>query len=229
MKNLLFIFLLLSYSVSLQAQNVQCYALTKQGANVQYSYTYGNKLMGYLVLSVQENGIENEKTIVKTLWTFLNKKGKPSKSASIAGYGEGMLSVNTIENGAYYMTQDLGLAAGGEDRHGYILKMPASLNVGDSIEGGKLIFENKFMGMTFKNELTYSGFNVVDEVDITTPAGKFHCFKVTGNVKGQYNRTDIDDNQIWYIADGIGIVREEIHYFGVKKPIILEAYKVSGL
>lgn len=229
MRHLLFLFVLLSFSVSCQAQDVKCYALTKQGASVQYSYTYGKKLMGYFVLSVQENSIENGKTNVKTLWTFLNKKGKPSKSASFAGYGEGMLSVITIENGSYYMTQDLGLAAGGENRHGNILKMPASLKVGDSIEGGKLFFENRFMGMTFKNELVYSDFKVVDEVDINTPAGNFHCLKVTGNVKGQYNRTDIDDDQTWYIAPGIGIVREEIHYWGVKKPVILEAYKVCGL
>lgn len=229
MRHLLFLFVLLSFSVSCQAQDVKCYALTKQGASVQYSYTYGKKLMGYFVLSVQENSIENGKTNVKTLWTFLNKKGKPSKSASFAGYGEGILSVITIENGSYYMTQDLGLAAGGENRHGNILKMPASLKVGDSIEGGKLFFENRFMGMTFKNELVYSDFKVVDEVDINTPAGNFHCLKVTGNVKGQYNRTDIDDDQTWYIAPGIGIVREEIHYWGVKKPVILEAYKVCGL
>ena len=39
----------------------------------------------------------------------------------------------------------------------------------------------------------------------------------------------VDDNQVWYIAKGMGIVRQEINYMGSKRPIILEAYKVNGL
>ena len=39
----------------------------------------------------------------------------------------------------------------------------------------------------------------------------------------------INDNQVWYIAPGIGIVREELYYMGEKRPIILEAYKVDGI
>ena len=219
---------LLTCAVSF-AQDTQGYALTKKGASIQYSYKYGKKLMGYIVTTVQDNKLENGKNTVTTLWTMLNKKEKPSKTAKFAGFGDGLLSSMTLENGTYYMTMDLGLASGGENRHGYILKMPATLKVGDNIEGSTLNYENKFMGMTFKNELTYSGFKVVEEVDLETPAGKFRCLKVTGNVKGKFQRMDIDDNEVMYIAPGMGIIRQEINYMGGNKPIVLEAYKVSGL
>ncbi len=213
------------------AQNTQGYALTKKGASIQYSYKYGKKqkLMCYIVTTVQDNKSENGKDIVTILWTMLNKKEKPSKTAAFAGFGDGLLSSMTLESGAYYMTMDLGLATGGENRHGYILKMPATLKVGDTIEGGTLNYENKAMGMTFKNELTYSGFKVVEEVDLETPAGKFHCLKVTGNVKGKFQRMDINDDEVMYIAPGMGIIRQEINYMGENRPIILEAYKVNGL
>ena len=219
---------LLTCAVSF-AQDTQGYALTKKGASIQYSYKYGKKLMGYIVTTVQDNKLENGKNTVTTLWTMLNKKEKPSKTAKFAGFGDGLLSSMTLENGTYYMTMDLGLATGGENRHGYILKMPATLKVGDTIEGSTLNYENKFMGMTLKNELTYNNFKVVEEADLTTPAGTFHCLKVTGNVKGKFQRADIDDDQVWYIAPGMGIIRQEMHYLGEKRPIILEAYKVSGI
>ena len=219
---------IITYAACL-AQDTQCYALTKQGACLRYSYTYGKKLMAYYDITVQENKTENGKTVVSTLWKLLNKKGKPSKSAAIGGFGDGLLTSITIENNSYYMTNDLGLAGGGENRHGYILKIPATLNVGDTIEGSTLNSETKFMGATMKNELTYNNFKVVEETDLTTAAGTFHCFKVTGNVKGKFSKMDIDDNQVMYIAPGMGIIRQEINYLGDKRPIVIEVCSVSGL
>lgn len=211
------------------AQETQGYALAKKDASIQYSYMYGKKLMGYIVSTVQDNKSEDGKNVVTVLWKMLNKKEKPSKTASLMGLKEGLLSSLTMDNGAYKMTYDLAMSLGGENRHGYILNMPATLKVGDVIEGSTLKFENKAMGMTFKNELTYNDFKVVDEVELTTPAGTFRCLKVTGNIKGTYQRMKVDDNQVWYIAKGMGIVRQEINYMGSKRPIILEAYKVNGL
>lgn len=219
----------LLYSVACIAQETQGYALAKKGASIQYSYMYGKKLMGYIVSAVQDNKTENGENVITTLWKMLNKKEKPSKTASLMGLKEGLLSSLKMHNGAYKMTYDLAMSLGGENRHGYILDMPATLKVGDVIEGNTIKFENKAMGMTFKNELTYNNFKVVEEVDLTTPAGTFHCLKVTGNIKGTYQKMDIDDNQVWYIARGMGIVRQEINYMGNKRPIILEAYKVNGL
>lgn len=224
-------FLLIAMLTSLigKAQTDSCYFLSKEGASIQYSYKYGGKLMCYIVTAVNSRQDDGGKSTISLLWTMLNKKEKPSKSASMMGMGDGMLTKIQVEDGSYLMAQDMGLAAGGENRHGYILKIPKTLKVGDAIEGSTLNFEHKFMGRTIKNELTYKDFKVVDEVDLTTPADTFHCLKVTGNVSGKFQTMDINDNQVWYIAPGMGIVREELYYLGEKKPIVLEAYKVSGL
>lgn len=100
-KTLLIIITALFSYVACQAQNEQGYALTKKGASIQYSYMYGKKLMGYIVTTVQDNKLENGKNTVTTLWTMLNKKEKPSKTAKFAGFGDGLLSSMTLENGTY--------------------------------------------------------------------------------------------------------------------------------
>lgn len=229
MKHSLFLLIAMLVSLTGKAQTDSCYCLNKKGASIQYSYKYGERLMGCIVTTVNNRLDDGNKSTISLLWTMLNKKEKPSKSASMVGMGDGMLTKIQVEDGSYLMAQDKALAAGGENRHDYILKIPKTLKVGDIIEGSTLNFEHKFMGRTIRNELTYKDFKVVDEVDLTTPAGKYHCLKVTGNVSGKFQTMDINDNQVWYIAPSMGIVREELYYLGEKKPIVLEAYKVSGL
>ena len=123
--------------------------------------------MGYIVNTVQDVTVNNEnEQTVTILYTMLNKKEKPSKSAAFAGFGDGLLSTIKIKNGEYYMTQDLGLAAGGENRHGYILYIPKTLKARDNIKGSTLDSEAKIMGVTVKNSLTYNNFKVEKEVDL---------------------------------------------------------------
>lgn len=230
MKKLFLFFLLFSMHIFSFAQDNDYYALTKPGASLQYSLKYKNNLMGYIVKKINDKKVEGSQTIVTDLLTMLNKKEQPSKNAAFAGYSDGLLSSTKLDNGSYYMTQDVCLACGGEDRHGYILKMPSTIKVGDEIEGGILNFSMKFpLTPTAKNELTYKNFKVVEELDLTTPAGVFHCLKITGNVTGKYLKMDINDHQVWYISKGLGIVREESYYLGEKQPIVLEVYKTSGL
>ena len=219
----LFAFCMVSF-----AQTAECFAMTQKGLTVQYSYLYGKKqkLMGYYVNQVTDVKTDGNKTEVTVLFKMLNKKGKPSKTAKLVGIGDGMLYKVNIEDGSYYMTMDLTFALGGQNRHGYILKIPATLKVGDEIEGGTLSYETKNIA-TYKTKLVYSDFKVVEEVDLETAAGKFHCFKVAGNVSGQYTEQEVNSDQVLYFAPGMGIIRQEVDYFGNK--VVLEASKVSGL
>lgn len=210
------------------AQTTPCFAMAKDGMIVQYSYLYGKnqKLMGYYVNQVEQVRVDGNKTEVTVLFKMLNKKGKPSKTAKWAGIGDGMLYKIAIEDGSYYMTMDLAFALGGQNRKGYLFKIPATLKVGDKLEGGTLSYETKAL-TTYETKLVYSGFKVVEELDLKTAAGTFHCFKVEGTVSGQYTGSDIESNQVFYLSPGIGIVRQEVNYYG--KMIVLEASQISGL
>ncbi len=224
MKTLVLTILGVLFLQSAAAQDVTPYALTKEGATIQYSYSLCGKLMGYNVVSVKGVSETDGKPRIQYLSQYLNKKGKP-----IAMYGDGFIYFITIEDGGYYFTQDLGMGFGGEDRNGYMLKMPAALKVGDTIEGGTLMYVFKFMGQSIDNELTCHDFKVVEEVDLTTPAGTFHCLKITGTITGSYQNMKVDDHQIWYLAPGIGIVRQEMYYMGAKKPYVAELIKTENL
>lgn len=220
--------LFFSFCIASVAQTANCFAMTKEGLRVQYSYLYGKnqKLMGYYVNQVEQIHVDSNKTEVTVLFKMFNKKGKPSTSAKWAGVGDGMLYKIAIEDGSYYMTMDLAFALGGQNRRGYILKIPATLKVGDKLEGGALSYETKAL-TTYETKLVYSGFKVVGELDLKTAAGTFHCFKVEGTVSGKYSGSNIESNQVFYLSQGIGIVRQEVDYYG--KIIVLEASKISGL
>ncbi len=204
-------------------------ALLKKGVKLQYSYAMKGKIMAYCTKEIYDFKEEGNKQTVSYLWKALNKKGKPSKSASMVGLGDGLVSSITLEDGAYIMTQDFILGSGGDNRQGFMLKLPKVLKVGDVIEGGTLSFTYSFMGRKNRNSITCSNFQVVSEENLTTPAGTFHCFKLTGNVSGEFQGMELDDNQIWYIAPGLGIIRQESNYMGAKRPYVAELFKAEGL
>lgn len=206
------------------------YALNKQGTVAKYSMTYGGKLTGYLKVTSKEVTGNDENGTITILEEILNKKGKPLKSASWIGLGDGLLLQIDIKDGEYYMTQDFTLASmPGDERQGYLLKIKNNLKVGDEIEGSTIDCLIKFMGVKCRNSLTYSNFKVESEEDLVTPAGTIHCLKVTGNVSGKFQKMDINDNQTWYIAPNIGIVKQISNYMGEKNSVIIELCEITGL
>ena len=156
-----FIILFSLFCLLTVAENNEYYALTQKGTSVKYSIKYRNKISGYFVSSVQETVEENNKITITYLGTSLDKKGKPSKAAALAGAADGYLSSIQIENDIYFMTQDLGIAYGGDERSGYILKIPNTLDIGNEIEGGTLQFINRYaLTPSSRNELVYKDFKV---------------------------------------------------------------------
>ena len=53
--------------------------------------------------------------------------------------------------------------------------------------------------------------------------------KVTGNASEKYHKMDINDNQTWYIAPNIGIVKQISNYMGEKNSVIIELCEITGL
>ena len=230
MKRILFALLAFAVStVSSFGQTGQSYALAKEGATVRYSFKYGEKLAAYADVTVTKNEKDGTKETVTTLWTMLNKKGKPSKTASLIGAGKGIMYNIKLDNGSYYLTTDLIFGGGGIERSGYLLKMPGELKQGDEIEGGTLRLTHKFMGRKTHNVITCSGFKVTGEAEVKTETGTIKCLAITGKVSGEFQTVKIDETQTWLIAPGIGIVKQESKYLDEKRPCVAEVCQTSGL
>ena len=86
-------------SLSIFAQQDDCYEMTKLGASVRYGNYSGRSLMGYIERTVIDVREENGKKIVSYDWKMLNKKGKPSKAARLTGMDQWQTSVK-FENGS---------------------------------------------------------------------------------------------------------------------------------
>lgn len=212
------------------AQNDSGYLQTKKGSRVRYAIYYADKLRGHVERTVTNVTEDGDKQEVKHLYTVLNKKGKPSKAANMMGYGDGLLTTINLENGAYYLTFDCMMGAGGEDRSGFLLKIPGILKIGDELECGTLRSTSKILGSKIKNEVTFKNFKVTEETILNTPAGNIKCLKITGNVSGRFASDNINETQSIYLAPGIGIVRQEaLNYMGGKASLIVEVRETEGI
>lgn len=202
-------------SLSIFAQQDDCYEMTKLGASVRYGNYSGRSLMGYIERTVIDVREENGKKIVSYDWKMLNKKGKPSKAARLTGMDQWQTSVK-FENGSYYLTFDFSYGGSLGKHSGYLLKIPQTLQVGDELEGGTLNHTSKYTGITFENECTFENWKVVEEVDLNTAAGSIHCMKIQGHVSGKYQGHKLDYIGTIYLAKNIGIVCQETPIYSMK-------------
>ena len=218
--------LLVAFLAIASAVEAQPYmGMTEKGASASYRYTLDGKDVGaYPRLDVDAVETTDGRLEVGYLFNLYDKKGKVHKGAKMMGLGEGLLYAVTYENGAYYLTQDL-IFAQADDRMGYLLKMPAALEVGQEIEGGTFSSTAKVPVVgTLRTEITLSGMRVVEQREATLKSGQtLRCYVVEGNIDGEASRTRQSGRIIFHFAPGIGIVREEVvDYLGTKKPYAAE-------
>lgn len=198
-------------SLTTLAQTTEGFYISKLGAKTEYAVTLGEKKrpnIGYSYLCKENTKVEvkeDGRTEVITKTLILNKKRKPSK---LVGNKDGVfISLVMNADGSYEMGQHMfGQASASHNSTGFMLKIPAEMKVGDEIEGGVTTTSQKMMGITYKQVETYSGFKVVKEEDITTPAGTFHCFLVTGSSLRETKGGDVKCEHEFWFAKGIGLV-----------------------
>lgn len=84
------LFSLFLFCVAMFSQGSEGYIQQRKGSRVRYAVIYANKLRGHVERTVTDVSDDGGKHKVTHLYTMLNKKGKPSKSAALMGAGDGM-------------------------------------------------------------------------------------------------------------------------------------------
>lgn len=195
--------------------------MTSKGASASYAYTLGGRDVGaYPRMTVDAAEAADGGMTVSYLFNLYDKKGRIHKSAKTMGLGEGLLYTVRYDEGAYYLTQDL-IFAQADDRMGYFMKVPATLAVGQRIEGGTFSSTATVpMIGKLRTEITLSEMEVAEETEVTLDSGQtVHCYVIRGNVSGEASRTEQGGRIVFHFAPGIGIVREEVSaYLDLKQP-----------
>lgn len=196
------------------------YTLYRKGSVAEYAFEVGGKQTkfqgaSYVQQYVADERIENGLLVAYVQQRFLNKKHKP-----LSGIPESFKSyyypteIDTA--GTYHLTHDYHRAYCFLDkRKGYAMMVTPDLKVGDELTCSTIndVVKGR-LGNSMKFSTAYSGFKVVTEEKLTTPAGTFDCLKLTGRIKEKLSGVggyEYNGYCQWWIARGVGIVRYEIY------------------
>lgn len=223
MKRILSFLLSLVWLVAGHAQEVQPYALVKEGATATYAVYRGEKKKLNMGMSYLENKVYKVKELgdgskeVTYCMNILNKKKKLTKMGGMIGTDGGLYTMITIDpSGSYKMDNDMCFGIAKDiKRGGYMFEVPGEMKVGDRLSSSICKQTYKMMGKNLSSAISYDNLTVEDEETITVGAGTFNCMKVSGSLSGEYNKFKFSDQKFTYwMAPGVGIVRYKIHHLG---------------
>lgn len=197
------------------AQNCQNYYQFKNGGVIEMTITNKKgKVMGKQILKPS-----NVKTTAGTLTAtvnaqFVNEKGKEISSSVYQAKCNGnkveidmRMSMPASPNGSPANAAEATLS-------GDYLAYPATLTVGNSLPDGTAQLQMNNNGMATTTSIAITNRQVVSKESVTTTAGTWNCFKITGHTKIAVGMGSIKlpamntDTTEWY-APGFGVVRTE--------------------
>lgn len=89
------------------------------------------------------------------------------------------------------------------------LEMPSKLNVGEKLKDGSITIDISTNGMKLMTmEVLISDRNVLEEDDVSTPAGTFKCFKITQTITTKMGMQMIVKSTEW-LSPGTGMIKSE--------------------
>ena len=219
-------------SLGALAQSTEGFFLSKVGAKMEYTITHGPKRKlaiggSYIIKEITRvDTTENSGIRIITKTLTLNKKRKPS---SMLGVKDGSYTATEIATDGSYTIGELLFGQRTESANctGFLLKIPRDMEVGDTIEGGTSVEMMEEVGINQKFSTTYSNVKVIDERDLTTPAGTFHCYVVKCDSKFEYGRNALIKEDEYWLAKGIGIVLYKTYNYGNKHTYYYELTSLS--
>lgn len=235
-KNFILNLLLFAFCINAFAQDIVPYAMIKQNACATYAIYRGEQKklnFGICYYKVAVNSVtignDGSKTVVYRTDMMNKKKQITNYSGAIGTEGGFFNQIIVASDGSYAMDQDLAYGYGGDmARGGFMFKIPALLNVGQTLENSTVNQEYEVMGRKMTSSLAYNDVKVEREEDYVTSVGTFRCYVVSYKVSGTAGGYNISNESgtIW-LAPGYGIICYKYVSAGI--PIYIELCELEGL
>lgn len=195
-------------TLSAQNEAANPFVCTHDAARRAYAFSYGEQdsLAHYLTYAVTDvSKIRHGKQVVTYQVFRHQQRDWYSRSKANNEY----IPV-TIEQDTLHLTV-APLMGAGVYKHGYALKIPPTLAVGDSIESSTVRCKKKGK----ENYITFSDFVVAGEDTISVGKYQILCYRISGVMNGSiYNSRPLENTRytLW-VAPKVGLVQAQTDYY----------------
>jgi len=211
MKNLILIFVLISFAFTTYAQNTcQAYLPTNKGDVWEMStYSPKNKLTGKVSYELLDKVVEGNETIYKVKNICYDKKEKEIFENNFeAKCKDGVFEFDM----AIFMSGEMMQSYNNMDLeiNGTSLEMPSyDSKIGTNLKDGNLDMKIGADGvMPIKMSILMTNRKVEGKEQMTTEAGTFDCIVMSQNIKTKMMISIESNTKDWY-AENVGLVRSE--------------------
>lgn len=200
-------FLLLYFSLSVQAQDCEAFILTESGKTAEFvdkdkkgkpeSY-HSQKL-----ISVTEQDGTTEYRILRI--SKDKKQKEVSRDTMIFSCADGVFYVDMdayVDDGQTEAYEESQISFEFEN-----IGYPANMSVGSTLDDGSVTFTVDMGMMTISNETRIINRKVEARENVTTPAGTFDCYKISQEIQNKMGFVTVKLKSVSWLTKGIGAVK----------------------
>ena len=209
MKKFIFLIALFFGALKLPAQDCTQYVYMQKGKTIETtSYNAAGVVTGKIVHYIADVTTVNGTTTETVNTSYFDKNGNPGGTKNI---------VYKCNGGKFMMDMSANnpQQAGVSMSTSYI-EYPANMRVGDHFKDVDMKMDMTMGGKTYKAESKITDRQVVGEESITTPAGTWHCLKITYKTTSSFEGMNMPartmESTEWYAAN-FGIIQFQVGSF----------------
>lgn len=213
-KTILVIFISTFVSIGIKAQDgCSKYYPMVEGSSFEYTnYSKKGKVDGvtnYNVSSVTSEGSATKATLDLKV---IDKKGKELFTSNYSFTCEDNMvkidykSLFPAQMMKQYADMDVEMDISGTD-----IEMPNNLSIGKDLADANVTINMNMSGFKMEISVDQTNRKVVSQEIITTPAGSFDCMIITETTKSKTMGAKIELNSKLWLAEGIGMIKQETY------------------
>ena len=205
MRNILFVFLMLSFCSEMYSQNAcsEYYPFTQGSVSEVTSYDKKGKVSAVLIYTVAESGADKATMSMR----MEDKEGELIADSSYdltCGSGGIEIDIKSMYSPqlmAQYENMETSIT-------GTEVILPNNMKVGDELPDAEMNVSVAVSGISMNIEVMMLDRKVVDKESVTTPAGTFDCVVIEYQSKIKMGLERKGSAKQW-IAKGVGMVKQE--------------------
>jgi len=214
MKKTILVILTVFIAISIKAQdNCSTYYPMVEGSSFEYTnYNKKGKVDGvtnYTVSSVTSEGTATKATLD---FKMSDKKGKELFTSNYSFTCENNIvkidykSLFPAQMMKQYADMDVKMDISGTD-----IEIPNNLSVGQELADANVSIAMNMSGIKMNITVDQTNRKVLNQENVTTPAGTFNCMVITETTKSKTMGVKIELNSKLWLAEGVGMIKQETY------------------